>query len=111
MRAGCDNLCMLVEKNVPLQACNTFHIVAKAQQLVRIRCLQDLSEVMADPALAVMDKFVLGGGSNIVLTGDVRPLVLKMEVMGLRLVEETDKAYIVEAGAGETWHQLVHWTI
>ncbi|NBV05407.1 MAG: iron-containing alcohol dehydrogenase, partial [Cytophagia bacterium] len=31
----------------------------------------------------------LGGGSNIVLTGDVKPLVLKVEMKGMRLVEET----------------------
>ena len=35
-----------------------------------------------------MPKFVLGGGSNIVLTGDVKPLVLKVEVMGRRVVED-----------------------
>ena len=111
MRPRCDNPGMLVEKNVPLQACNTFHIVAKAQQLVRVRTLQDLQDVMTDPDLAARDKFVLGGGSNIVLTGDVKPLVLKMEVKGMRLLEDTDKAYIVEVGAGESWHQLVRWTV
>jgi UDP-N-acetylmuramate dehydrogenase len=36
--------------------------------------------VLADPALRPEPKFVLGGGSNIVLTGDVRPLVLKVEL-------------------------------
>jgi len=54
---------------------------------------------------------VLGGGSNIVLTGDVKPLVLKVEMKGMRLVEETDKAWIVEAAAGEKWHDLVAWTL
>jgi UDP-N-acetylmuramate dehydrogenase len=54
---------------------------------------------------------VLGGGSNIVLTGDVKPVVLKVEVMGRRLVEETAKAFIIEAGAGESWHDFVAWTL
>jgi UDP-N-acetylmuramate dehydrogenase len=53
----------------------------------------------------------LGGGSNIVLTGDVKPLVLKVEVMGCRLAAETPKAFIVEAGAGEGWHSFVAWTL
>jgi UDP-N-acetylmuramate dehydrogenase len=102
---------MLVEKNVPLQGFNTFHIVAKAQQLVRITCEADLLEVLADPELAACPKFVLGGGSNIVLTGDVKPLVLKVEVPGRRLQQETAKAFIVEAGAGENWHEFVAWTL
>jgi len=102
---------MLVEKNVPLQSCNTFGIVAKALSLVRIQSEADIAAVLRDPALKAAPKFVLGGGSNIVLTGDVRPLVLKAEIMGRRLVRETDKAWIVEAGAGENWHALVAWTL
>ena len=102
---------MLVEKNVPLQPCNTFGIVAKALLLARIRSEADISAVLHDPAWRALPKFVLGGGSNIVLTGDVRPLVLKVEIMGKRLALETDKAWIVEAGAGENWHELVAWTL
>ncbi len=102
---------MLVEKNVPLQPYNTFHIVAKAHQLVRIRSQDDVLAVLNDPQWAGVAKFVLGGGSNLVLTGDVKPLVLKVEVSGRRLVEETAKSFIVEAGAGENWHDFVAWTL
>lgn len=102
---------MLVEKNAPLQAYNTFHILAKALSLVRIRCEGDIRAILAEPETAAQAKFVLGGGSNVVLTGDVVPLVLKMEIPGLRLVNETDKAWIVEAGAGERWHDFVAWTL
>jgi len=102
---------MVVENNVPLQALNTFHIVARAQQLVRITSLADAQAVLQDAHLAAQPKFVLGGGSNLVLTGDVKPLVLKMELMGRALVQETPKHYIVEAGAGENWHDFVAWTL
>jgi UDP-N-acetylmuramate dehydrogenase len=102
---------MLVEKNVPLQPYNTFHIVARAHTLVRVASEADVLAVLADPALGPASKFVLGGGSNIVLTGDVKPVVLKVEIKGRRLVEETHKAWIVEAGAGENWHELVAWTL
>ncbi|MES2424964.1 MAG: UDP-N-acetylmuramate dehydrogenase [Pseudomonadota bacterium] len=102
---------MFTESNVPLQPYNTFGIVAKAQTLVRITCEADALAVAADPALASRPKFVLGGGSNLVLTGDVKPLVLKVEVMGKRLLEETPKAWVIEAGAGENWHAVVAWTL
>jgi UDP-N-acetylmuramate dehydrogenase len=106
-----DNPRMLVEKNVPLQAFNTFHIVAKAHALVRIAAESDVQDLLNSPEWAAALKFVLGGGSNIVLTGDVKPLVLKVEVMGCRLLSETAKAFIVEAGAGENWHNFVAWTL
>ncbi len=106
-----DNPAMLVEKNVPLQPFNTFHIVARAYTLVRIASAADLHELLSDPEWGPEPKFVLGGGSNIVLTGDVKPVVLKVEIMGRRLVSETAKAFIVEAGAGENWHDFVAWTL
>lgn len=102
---------MLVEKNVPLQFSNTFGIMAKALTLVRVASEEDVAAVLADPALHASPKFVLGGGSNIVITGDVKPLVLKVEIKGKRLVGETAKAWIVEAGAGEVWHDIVSWTV
>lgn len=102
---------MFTETNVPLQPYNTFGIVAKAHSLVRLRSVADAQAVAADPVLSAAPKFVLGGGSNLVLTGDVKPLVLKVEVMGIRLVEETARAWVVEAGAGEHWHDVVAWTL
>jgi UDP-N-acetylmuramate dehydrogenase len=55
---------------------------------------------------------VLGGGSNVVFTRDPQAvMVLKVEVTGRRLVEQRDDAWIVEAGAGEPWHDTVAWTL
>jgi UDP-N-acetylmuramate dehydrogenase len=41
----------------------------------------------------------------------VKPLVLKMEIMGRALAQETAKHWIVEGGAGENWHDFVAWTV
>lgn len=112
---------MLVEKNVSLQSYNTFGIAQRANRLVRIRTEADLVEVAAQlqqPAAfgakepdAVMAPLVLGGGSNIVLTGDVRQLVLKMEISGMQVLEDTPHGVLLEAGAGERWHDFVAWGI
>jgi UDP-N-acetylmuramate dehydrogenase len=107
---------MLVENNVALQPYNSFGIVARAQQLARVRDETDLAQLMASerwkaltPASA--PPFVLGGGSNLVITGDVKPLVLKVEIAGRRLVDETPRGWVVEGGAGEDWHGFVAWTL
>jgi UDP-N-acetylmuramate dehydrogenase len=102
---------MFVEQNVPLQAHNSFGIVAKARELVRLRSPQDVRALLADPARAAAPKFILGGGSNIVLTGDVKPLVVKVEIPGIRVVDDGPRATVIEAGAGENWHGLVRWTL
>jgi UDP-N-acetylmuramate dehydrogenase len=102
---------MIVEHNVPLQQHNSFGIVARAQHLVRIASEDDVAALLADQGWRRAPKFVLGGGSNIVLTGDVKAVVLKVEVMGRRVVVETPRAWIVEAGAGEVWHDTVRWML
>ncbi|MDO9089086.1 MAG: UDP-N-acetylmuramate dehydrogenase [Burkholderiaceae bacterium] len=102
---------MVVEKNVPLQSYNTFGIIARAHNLVRIADEAAAREVVADAMWRGMPKFVLGGGSNIVLTGDVKPLVLKVEILGRTLIETQPRAWIVEAGAGENWADFVRWTL
>src|SRR3990167_7598502 len=102
---------MLVEKNASLQPYNTFGIVARAETLVRVRSVEDLEAFRADPVRGQAPVFVLGGGSNVVLTGDVSGVVLKVEIRGRRLVQETPGAWIVEVGEGEPWHELVAWTL
>ncbi len=102
---------MFIERNVSLQPLNSFGIAARAAMLARVRGEQDVRAVLADAELAPLPKFVLGGGSNIVLTGDLKALVLKVEVPGRRVVGETERHVIVEAGAGENWHDFVTWTL
>ena len=102
---------MQIESGVSLKPFNTFGLPAVAQQLVRIAGDADVRRVVDHPQLGRAPKFILGGGSNIVLTRDMPQLVVKVEVMGKRLVEERDNAWIVEAGAGENWHEFVMWTL
>ena len=67
---------MFIERNVSLQALNTFGIAARAAALVRVRGEDDVRRLLASRLGA--PKLILGGGSNIVLTGDVKGTVLKV---------------------------------
>ena len=100
-----------VETDVNLKPYNTFGLPAVAKRLVRIREAADVRRVVDHPELGRAPKFVLGGGSNLVLTRDVEAVVLKVEIPGIRLLEERDDAWIVEAGAGVVWHDFVTWTL
>jgi len=100
-----------VHLRASLREFNTFGLPAQAATLVRIASDADVRRVLAHPDYGRAPKFVLGGGSNIVLTRDVEAVVLKVEVAGRRLVEAREDAWIVESGAGEDWHELVAWTL
>ncbi len=100
-----------MEFKVSLRPYNSFGLPALADRLLRVRSADDVRALLADPELAAAPKFVLGGGSNIVLTHDLRTLVLKVEIAGRRVIERRDDAVVVEAGAGENWHDFVAWTL
>ena len=100
-----------VEHRASLRDFNSFGLPAVAATLVHIKSEADVRRVVDHPTLGVAPKFILGGGSNVVLTRDVAAVVLKVEILGRRLVLETADAWIVEAGAGETWHDVVAWTL
>lgn len=102
---------MQIETGVSLKPHNTFGLPAVARTLVRVTSDADVRQVVDHPELGRAPKFVLGGGSNIILTRDMPQLVLKVEVRGMRLVEERTGAWIIEAGAGENWHDFVAWTL
>ena len=102
---------MQIESGVSLKPYNSFGLPAVAQSLVRVKSDADVRRVVDHPELGRAPKFILGGGSNIILTRDMPAVVLKVEVTGRRLVEERADAWIVEAGAGESWHELVAWTL
>jgi UDP-N-acetylmuramate dehydrogenase len=106
-----ENSPMQIESGVSLKPYNTFGLPAVAQTLVRIAGDADVRRVVDDPKLGRAPKFILGGGSNIILTRDMPQVVLKVEVRGMRIVEERPDATIVEAGAGENWHEFVAFTL
>ena len=106
-----DPSALAVENRVNLRALNTFALPAVAAHLVRVHSAAEVRRVVDDPVWGLAPKFILGGGSNVVLTRDPPGLVVKVEVAGRRLVEAREDAWIVEFGAGENWHEAVAWSL
>ena len=100
-----------VKQRASLRNCNSFGLPAVAATLVHLATEADVRRVVDHPVYGTAPKFVLGGGSNVVLTRDIDAVVLKVEIMGRRLVADEADAWVVEAGAGEPWHGLVAWTL
>ena len=96
-----------MQDDVALGPFNTLALPGKASRYQRITAPAQLT---ADDLLDTR-RFVLGGGSNLVLTGDFDGLILHMAIAGKRLLREDAEAWYVEAGAGENWHDFVQWTL
>jgi UDP-N-acetylmuramate dehydrogenase len=97
----------MIEHNVSLQPFNTFGLSAEAKLMKRVTDVASLQEVLADSSVANEERFILGGGSNILLTKDIDGLVIKNEIGGIELVDDTPDSFVVKSGAGIVWHKLV----
>jgi len=100
-----------LEHDVSLQAFNTFGLDARARHYLRVTSADQLDQLRMDTSVRTLRRFVLGGGSNVLLTRDVEALVLHMAIAGREIVGEQDGKVLVRAGAGENWHAFVDYTL
>jgi UDP-N-acetylmuramate dehydrogenase len=98
---------MNIQTNFSLKNYNTFGIEAKAKKFVSITSIAELKEVLTEND----DIYILGGGSNMLLTQDIQKLVVHVNLKGREIVEENDDFAVVKAQAGENWHEFVLWCI
>jgi len=101
----------MIRENVSLQKYNTFGIDVTASFFCEFTSTDELSSILSDPDFRNVPVLILGGGSNILFTKNFEGLVLKNSIPGIQLLEQRDHSFLVKAGAGVVWHQLVDWCI
>lgn len=100
---------MNIISNFSLKNYNTFGIEAKANEFVAIHSIEDLKTVLIENKSK--KKFILGGGSNMLLTQDIDALVIHIDLKGKKIINQDEDFVFVESQSGENWHELVLWTI
>lgn len=100
---------MEILNNFSLKNYNTFGIEAKAKQFVAVHTVAELKTILEQNQNE--KKFILGGGSNMLLTKDIDALVIHIDLKGKQIVKENADFVWIESQAGENWHQFVLWTI
>lgn len=98
---------MNLQENISLKPFTTFGIDQKAKFFTCVATLSELKTALLAAKEKQLPVFILGGGSNILLTRDIEGLVIKLEIKGIHLVKEEGDQLWVEVGAGEMWHELV----
>ncbi len=98
---------MKIQENISLKPFTTFGIDKKAKFFTTVETLDELKAALLVAKEKQLPVFILGGGSNILLTRDIDGLVIKLEIKGIHLLKEDGDQLWVEVGAGEMWHELV----
>ncbi len=99
---------MKIESDYSLKNYNTFGIEAKAKKFVEVTNVAELCDVLQNYP---EPKFLLGGGSNMLLTQDIDALVIYLNLKGKEIIKEDDDYAWVRAQAGENWHEFVLFCI
>ena len=98
---------MNIKNNISLKNYNTFGIDEIANKFVEVTTFSDLKKIVT----AEKNIFLLGGGSNMLLTKPINKLVIHLNLKGI-IVNDTEKEFVfVTAEAGENWHEFVLWCI
>lgn len=100
---------MEIVKNYPLKALNTFGITASAAEFVSVTTVEELVTVLKENKGKKL--FILGGGSNMLLTQDIDALVIHVNLKGIEVVNLDENTVQLKAMAGENWHNFVQYCI
>jgi UDP-N-acetylmuramate dehydrogenase len=99
---------MKVLENASLKNLNSFSVEAFAKLLLIIETEEDLLSL---PAFDRKKDFVLGGGSNVLFVTGIPGTAFLNRITGREIIEDHDGQVLIEAGAGEIWHELVLWSL
>jgi UDP-N-acetylmuramate dehydrogenase len=100
-----------IQTQVDLTARNTLALPGRAEFFARVDQPEQLAALAQCADLAGRRRFVLGGGSNLVLGGDFPGLMIAVALKGRELLGEDEDTWQVSAAAGENWHEFVQWTL
>jgi len=102
---------MEIIKNQSLLKLNTFKVDVNAKYFVVVKSGKDLSEILKSN-LFIENKFlILGSGSNILFTKDYDGVVIKNEIPGIKILNESKHSVEVEVGAGVEWDDFVLYCV
>ena len=101
----------MIQENISLKPFNTFGIEQSSKFFTTFTNIDELKSLIKDRSLNPLEKLVLGGGSNILLTKPFEGIVMKNDLKGITLEKEDDDFVWIKSMAGEVWHDFVMYAI
>ena len=92
--------------DLSLKEFNTFGIDVSAKKIIYLNELKQLDKISN-----LKDSFIIGGGSNILLTKDVEKTVVINQTKGICTVKEDENFIELAVASGEDWHEFVMYCI
>ncbi len=100
---------MQIEEYKSLKSYNTFGVAVKARYFISVNSVKALKKALKSKVHERI--FILGGGSNMLLTSDIDALVIHINIEGREIIQRNDSSVLVKIGGGEIWHEFVLYAI
>jgi UDP-N-acetylmuramate dehydrogenase len=101
----------MIFKNISLKSYNTFGLNYTAEFLISVKSESELVQILKDKGYVKKPIMILGGGSNLLFTGNFHGTIIRPEIGGMHIDEENSDSVLVSSGAGVNWDSLVEWTV
>ena len=97
-----------IQQEAPL--INTFGIPAVASVLVVSDDIAELADYVR-MNIKNIKPLILGGGSNVLFVSERCELVIRPNIRGIEIIDETNDYAALRVGAGEVWDDFVGWCV
>lgn len=94
---------------ISLKNFNSFGVDAISSDFNVANSEQEIIEYLNE--IKFSNPIILGGGTNILFKSNIDKSLLKIEIKGIEIINETNNYVDVSVGAGEIWDNLVNWSI
>lgn len=100
-----------ISPQVSLQGRNSLALPACAEYFCSVSDQAKVVEALDYARSQGLQVTALGGGSNLVLAGDIAGLVIYVDLQGIRCVHSSRDQVHIEFAAGENWHRAVQYCL
>ncbi|MBJ7538150.1 UDP-N-acetylmuramate dehydrogenase [Marinomonas transparens] len=101
----------VVQQGISLLAYNTFRFHYQAEYFALAETLESLKELLAWANHQQLEVTIIGGGSNLLISADIRGLVIINQLSGIKSRELGNNRVSLTVAAGENWHHVVEHAV
>jgi UDP-N-acetylmuramate dehydrogenase len=100
-----------IKVNFSLHPFNTFHLESIARYFTEVNSFETINGLISSGKLSENPFLLLGGGSNLLFTGNFKGIVIHINNKGIEIVNRTEDSVFIKASAGENWHEFVTYCV
>ncbi len=98
-------------ENFSLKDFNTFGIAATSRYFAELKTIDDITEFLQSEYSEINPKLVLGGGSNLLFTGNFEGIIIYPNLKGIEHMGEDEGKALLRVAAGENWDEFVAYCV